>query len=146
MTGETLIVSRVFPAPADLLWKAITEKERMKEWYFDIAEFRPEPGFHFTFTGGTETREYLHLCTVIQAVSCVLLSYSWEYQGYPGKTIVTFRLEPAEGGTKLTLSHSGLDSFPADNPDFNRENFRQGWDYLMNTSLKQYIEKTAASV
>ncbi|HSH18897.1 MAG TPA: hypothetical protein VLA03_00500 [Draconibacterium sp.] len=30
-------------------WKAITVKEEMKKWYFDLEEFIPEVGFEFSF-------------------------------------------------------------------------------------------------
>lgn len=142
MNEHTVVVSRVFPVTPDLLWRALTEKEQMKEWYFDLTEFRPEAGFHFTFSGGpSEDRQYLHLCTVTDAVPEKLLAYSWEYKGYPGRTIVSFTLSPVSDGTRLTLSHQGLDTFPSDNPDFARENFSEGWNDIINRSLKEYIEK-----
>lgn len=142
MNEPAVIVSRVFHVTPDILWRALTEKDRMKEWYFDLAEFRAEVGFHFTFSGGpNEDRQYLHLCTVTEAVPEQLLAYSWEYDGYPGRTIVSFSLTPSDEGTLLTLSHTGLETFPADNPDFARENFSQGWNDIINRPLKEYIEK-----
>ena len=30
----------------------------MKQWYFDLAEFKPEVGFKFQFMGGTEDNQY----------------------------------------------------------------------------------------
>lgn len=39
----------------------------MKQWYFDIKEFKPEVGFEFQFYGGTEEKRYLHLCKNLEA-------------------------------------------------------------------------------
>jgi uncharacterized protein YndB with AHSA1/START domain len=36
------------------VWLALTEKDLIKQWYFDLPEFRPEVGFIFEFTGGEE--------------------------------------------------------------------------------------------
>jgi uncharacterized protein YndB with AHSA1/START domain len=41
-------------APISKVWKTITDKDDMKKWYFDIAEFKPEVGFEFQFEGGNE--------------------------------------------------------------------------------------------
>ena len=39
MTNEPFVIERVFNAPPEKVWKAITDKNAMKQWYFDIAEF-----------------------------------------------------------------------------------------------------------
>lgn len=71
------------------------------------------------------------------------LSYSWRYEGYEGNSEVTFELFPEEGGTKLRLTHTGLGSFPP-NPDFARQNFVDGWTYIILTSLPGYLEAEKA--
>lgn len=38
-------ITRIFEANKSTVWKAITEKEWMKQWYFDLQEFKPEVGF-----------------------------------------------------------------------------------------------------
>src|SRR5690606_30300437 len=61
---EPIIVERIFSKPISQVWKAITDKTEMKQWYFDLAEFKPEVGFKFKFMGGTEENQYLHICEV----------------------------------------------------------------------------------
>ena len=49
MNGTDLIIERIFNAPLPLVWKALTENELMKQWYFDLAEFKAENGFKFEY-------------------------------------------------------------------------------------------------
>ena len=61
---EPLVVERTFDASAAQLWKALTEVEEMRRWYFDLKEFRAEPGFEFEFTVEHEGMRYCHQCRV----------------------------------------------------------------------------------
>lgn len=139
-TARPLVIERVFDAPASLVWQAITETERMKQWYFHLAEFRAEPGFRFCFMAGPEDKQYLHLCEVREVIVGERLSYSWRYDGYPGDSLVTFELLPVGGKTRLRVTHAGLETLPADNPAFARENFAEGWTHIIGTALKAFLE------
>ena len=68
MKPEPFVIERTLNAPVEKVWKAITDKEQMKQWYFDLAEFKPEPGFEFSFDGGTDEKSYVHLCKVTEVV------------------------------------------------------------------------------
>jgi uncharacterized protein YndB with AHSA1/START domain len=138
-----LVIERVFDAPVSVLWTALTDKDEMKQWYFDLKEFKTEPGFTFSFTGGTEEKQYLHLCEVIDVIPNKKLSYTWKYDGYTGESKVTFELFPEGNKTRLRLTHDGLETFPA-LADFARQNFEQGWASIVGTSLKEYIAKKGA--
>ena len=128
-------------APASKVWKSITDKNEMKKWYFDLEEFKPEVGFEFSFWGGTEQKKYLHLCKITEVVLNKKLSYSWRYDGYTGESFVTFEIFIENNKTKVRLTHTGLETFPADNPDFAKGNFAEGWNHIIGTSLKEYFEK-----
>src|SRR4026207_1394625 len=143
MQAVPFTIERVFDAAVNVLWKAITDKDEMKQWYFDLKEFKAEPGFRFSFTGGKDDRQYLHLCEVIDVIPHKKLSYSWKYDGYPGESKVIFELFPEGEKTRLKLTHEGLETFPANNPDFAKENFAQGWNDIIGTSLKEYVAKRA---
>jgi len=129
-------------APVAKVWQAISDKNEMKHWYFDLAEFRPEVGFEFQFEGGPDDRVYVHLCKVTEVVPEQKLSYSWRYKGYPGDSLVTFELFPEGDKTRVKLIHTGVESF-GDNPDLARENFDAGWTDLIQKLLKEYLEKNA---
>ena len=140
MKTEPFVIERVFNAPVNRVWQAITDKDKMKEWYFDFKSFKPEPGYTFQFYGGTEEKQYLHLCKITDVVPGKKISYSWEYEGFPGKSFVTFELFDEGGKTRLKLTHEGLETFPADNPDFAKENFVAGWTEIIGTNLKKFVE------
>ena len=123
------------------VWKAITDKDEMKQWYFDLAEFKPEVGFEFQFEGGPDDRKYLHLCKITEVIPNKKLSYSLKYDRYEGDSFVTFELFDENGKTRLKLTHSGIETFPADNPDFARKNFDEGWTSIIEKSIKDYLEK-----
>jgi uncharacterized protein YndB with AHSA1/START domain len=143
VNNEPIIIERTYNAPASKVWKAITDKDDMKQWYFDLPEFRPEVGFEFQFMGGKEDgKQYLHLCRVTEAVPGKKLAYSWKYDGYEGISFVTFELFEEGARTRLKLTHAGLETFPASNPDLAKENFVKGWTEIIGTSLQQFLEKT----
>ncbi|MEW5797528.1 MAG: SRPBCC domain-containing protein [Bacteroidota bacterium] len=142
MNNEPFVIERTFNAPAAKVWKAITDRSEMKQWYFDLAEFKAEVGFEFQFSGGpSPERQYLHLCKVTDVVTGKKLTYSWRYDGYPGISFVTFELFDEENKTRVKLTHAGLETFPNDEPDFAAKNFVEGWTDIIGRSLKEYLEK-----
>jgi len=138
-----IVIERTYNASAEKVWNAITDKDEMKKWYFDLAEFKPEPGFEFQFYGeGKQGEKFLHLCKVIEVIPKKKLTYSWRYDGYEGNSFVTFELFPEGNKTRLKLSHKGLESFPVTaNKDFAKENFMEGWTYIIGTGLREFVEK-----
>lgn len=140
MKKQPIIVERIFNAPINKVWKAITEKEEMKKWYFDLSEFKPEKGFKFEFTGGDENKQYLHLCEIKEVIPEKKLSYSWRYDGQEGNSLVTFELFEQGNKTLLRLSHEGVETFITDDPNFAKGSFEKGWDHIINISLKDYLE------
>ena len=40
--AEAVVIERTFDAPVVRVWKAITDVEAMRRWYFDLKEFKPE--------------------------------------------------------------------------------------------------------
>jgi len=81
---EPLVVERTFDAPVAVVWKALTDKDDIKQWSFDIAEFEPRVGFEFQFYGGDEGVKYLHRCKVAEAIPEKRLAYTWRYEATRG--------------------------------------------------------------
>ena len=140
---KKIVIERTYNAPVEKVWRAITDKDEMKQWYFDLEEFKAEPGFEFQFYGeGKQGEKFLHLCKVIEVIAKKKLTYSWRYDGYEGNSFVTFELFEEGNKTRLKLSHKGLESFPVTpNNDFAKENFTEGWTYIIGTGLKEFVEK-----
>lgn len=146
MSTEPIIVEQAFQVAPSKVWDAITDREQMKQWYFDLAAFKSEVGFEFEFVGqGLKGQEYLHLCKIIEVVPQQLLKHSWTYKGYEGYSVVTFELTAEGETTRLRLTHEGIESFPPDNSDFARQNFVEGWNYIIKTSLKNFLETASAT-
>jgi uncharacterized protein YndB with AHSA1/START domain len=141
MSNHPFEIERLFDAPFTKVWDALAKKEQLKEWYFQIADFKPVVGFEFQFIGKTEeNKEYLHLCKVTEVVPGKKLVYSWRYDGLPGNSFVSFELYAEGQKTRLKLTHSGLESFAASGPDFVKQNFAVEWTYILHKSLKGYLK------
>ena len=141
METEPFVIERTYNAPIERVWQAITDRDKMEQWYFKLREFKPEVGFEFQFYGGTEEKSYLHLCKITEVVPGKKLSHRWRYDGYTGNSFVTFELfEEEENKTRLKLTHTGLETLPSE-PDFAKENFAAGWTHITGISLKDYLEK-----
>ncbi len=137
---DSVIVEEKYSASPENVWKALTDKEAMKKWYFDLPEFRAEVGFEFSFTGiGVKGEQYHHNCMITEVIPSKKLQYSWQYDAIDGNSLVTFELFPEAAGTRVKLTHSGLDSFPGDTSDLAAGNFHKGWNDLLHTNLKQYL-------
>ncbi|HMK25458.1 MAG TPA: SRPBCC domain-containing protein [Chitinophagaceae bacterium] len=142
MKNDPFTIERTYNAPVEKVWMAITNKDEMKQWYFDLAEFKPVVGFEFQFTGeGHKGEKYLHLCKITDVVVNKKLAYSWRYDGYEGNSFVTFELFEEGGKTRLKLTHEGLETFPKNNPDFAKKSFAGGWTHIVGKSLKEFVEK-----
>lgn len=139
MGNGTFVIERRFNASVSTVWEAITDKDKMKRWYFNLPEFRPEVGIEFRFDGGPDGRIYKHVCKIIEVIADKKLKHSWQYEGYEGNSFVTFELYDEGDKTRLKLTHQGLDTFPTNNPDLAKENFAQGWTHIIGTSLQEYL-------
>ena len=139
---QQFTIERTLDAPVDKVWKAITDKDQMKQWYFDLAEFKPEVGFEFSFRGqGHKGEQYLHHCKITDVIPGKKLRYSWQYEKYGGNSFVSFELFPEGNKTRIKLTHEGLETFPANNPDFAQESFTAGWTELIGKLLPEFLAK-----
>jgi len=139
MKNEDFVIERTYSAPLKTVWQAITNRDQMAKWYFELKDFKPEVGFEFRFTGGPPEKQYLHICIVTEVIPEKKLSHTWRYDGYEGNSEVTFELFDEGDKTRVRLTHSGLSSFPK-LPDFARANFEAGWTAIIGTNLKKFVE------
>lgn len=144
MKRGPIVIDRTYNVPLEIVWKAITNADDMKQWYFNIPYFKDEVGFKFQFVAGSDKkRQYRHLCKITEVFENKKLAYTWQYDGYEGNTLVTFELFDEGKRTKIKLTHEGLETFPADEPDFSKESFVEGWTLIIGKNLKEYVEKTS---
>jgi uncharacterized protein YndB with AHSA1/START domain len=138
--AQGVSLERTFNAPVERVWQALTDVEEMRQWYFELKEFKPEVGFEFEFVVEHEGMKYHHLCRVAEVVPERKIAYSWRYKDEPGNSLVTFQLVPEGNQTKLRLTHNGLETFP-DTSSFARKNFEAGWTSITK-ELEQFLERS----
>ena len=143
-TREAVVIERTFNAPVARVWKALTDADEMRVWYFDLKEFKPEVGFEFEFTVQHEGTKYHHLCKITDVIPQKKIAYTWRYAGEEGNSLVTFELFADGGKTRLKLTHEGLETFPK-LPAYAKSNFEKGWTEIIGSSLKQYVEENKTS-
>ena len=140
--AQALVIERTFNAPVARVWKALTDVEQMRQWYFELKEFKPEVGFEFEFSVEHKGMNYHHLCKITEVIPQKKLVHTWRYKGHEGNSLVTFELFAEGNKTRLKLTHDGLDSFPKTSA-FARENFKQGWTAI-TAELQEFLEGTAS--
>src|SRR5689334_12149677 len=138
--AEAVVIERTFNASLPKVWQALTDVDQMREWYFDLKEFKAEVGFEFEFVVEHESNTYHHLCRVTKVVPQKKIAYTWRYKGQPGDSLVTIELFPESNMTRLRLTHEGLESFPK-TPAYARKNFEAGWTAIIGTELKKFVER-----
>jgi uncharacterized protein YndB with AHSA1/START domain len=85
----------VFPVPREELWDALTDAERLEEWFANEVELdlRPGGGASFRWSNGEERH-----ATVTTVEPERRLSFAWDDEGE-----VEFTLDDDEDGTRLTV-------------------------------------------
>ncbi len=93
-----------YPDEITRVWRALTDPQALKEWLMD-SNFEPRVGHRFEFR--TKPRRGFSgviPCEVLRVEEPRLLSFTWGRSD----SIVTFRLEEIENGTRLHLKHEGF--------------------------------------
>ncbi|MCS7470563.1 SRPBCC domain-containing protein [Stieleria sp. ICT_E10.1] len=136
-----IVVEHSYDVPKSTVWKAITEREQMVNWFFDnLPEFRAEPGFETQFDTDSGRRVFRHLWKITEVIPGQIIVYDWRYEGISGTGKVTFEVFEEGEGSRLRVTNEGIESFPNEMPEFTRESCEDGWTYLLQTSLKQYLD------
>lgn len=135
----TVTLERTYNAPAQRVWEALTDVNKLRKWYFNLSGFELRVGYKFEFAGESDCAQYIHFSEITEVVEGKKLTYTWSYKGYEGMSYVTWELFPERDKTKVVLTHVGLESFPK-HPDFSKDSFTGGWTYFLGTALKDFVE------
>jgi uncharacterized protein YndB with AHSA1/START domain len=131
-----LVIERevLIEAPAEVVWRTITEPDQISQWFADRVELVAEPGAHgymgFGDQGGPVVVETVDPPT--------RFSFRWNHpageEPVPGNSIlVEFTLTPEGDRTRLRVSESGheLITWPDEEKERYADEHRGGWtDYL----------------
>ncbi|MGD0943400.1 MAG: TIGR03086 family metal-binding protein [Acidimicrobiales bacterium] len=106
MTAEKSVL---VPLDPDATFALLTEPERLRRWQAVTArvELRAGGEYRWTIVPGHTASGTI---TELEPGRRLVLTFGWEGTEDlpPGASMVTITLEPAEGGTKVHLVHSGL--------------------------------------
>ena len=100
MTREALVKVRrevVVPAPVEEIWSALTEPERLEEWFANEVELELEPGGEglFRWDNGDERR-----AVVQEVVPERRFAFTWD------ESRVEIDLDEVEGGTRVLVTET----------------------------------------
>lgn len=144
------VISRVFDAPRDLIWKCFAEPERMKEWFgpkdsvivSSTMDFRVGGTYHGAMrdpTGRVMWAKFVYREIVVPRRLVWVHSFSDEAGGltrhplsatWPLELLTTVTLEEAPARkTNLTIRWSPLNATAEENKTFDaaRDGMTQGW-------------------
>ena len=138
---KPFIVKFETKASKEKVWKAITEVNEMNKWFFEnIPNFEAKVGFETSFNVTSSTRDFYHQWKVTEVILNKRISYTWTYKNIEGESLSVFDVEEHPKKIVLSITCSGLESFPDSIPEFTRESCLGGWNYFAYR-LKNYLKK-----
>jgi uncharacterized protein YndB with AHSA1/START domain len=158
---KDFVISRVFDAPRELVWKCITDAERMKQWWgpkgFAVIaskmDLRPGGTYHYGMkapNGNVMWGKFVYREVVPQELLVFINSFSDEKGGvtrhpmnasWPLEMLSTFTFEDAPGGkTKFTIRWSPHNATKEEQKTFDagHDSMRMGWGGTME-QLEAYL-------
>lgn len=156
-TGQDIVITRIFAAPRELVWKAWTEPERMMRWWgpkeftapacrIDLREggaylfcMESPEGQKFWSTGVYKEitppeRLVFTDSFADEAGNVVPASYYGMPGDWPRALLVTVTFEAEQGQTKLTLRQSGIPA--GDMTDMTAAGWNESFDKLAESLAK----------
>jgi uncharacterized protein YndB with AHSA1/START domain len=157
------VISRVFDAPRDLVWKAFTDPERMKQWWgpkgFSVIasnmDLRPGGIYHYGLrapNGSMMWGKFVFREIVPLERMVFISSFSDEAGGitrhpmhltWPLEMISTFAFAGEPGGkTRLTIRWQAFNATAEEQNTFDtsHDSMRQGWGGTLD-QLEAYLAK-----
>lgn len=139
--NNPITVEAHYAASPKKVWQALTTVTQIKQWFHPAVEsFKAEKGFTTSFVISHNAKDWDHLWEITEAVPYKRLSIRWQFRGYKGDSTVSLELFPDPTGTHLVLTHSGLETFPKEVPELSVESHRQGWQEIIQKTLKSEVE------
>ncbi|MBR1231038.1 SRPBCC domain-containing protein [Bradyrhizobium sp. AUGA SZCCT0182] len=137
----SVTIVRRIKAPPARVWAAITQPKLMMQWWGPDAgptlraEADVRPGGRFSVVFRLLNGEEHNPTGIYQEVIPERkLVFTWDLPGTKAReSLVTFLLEPDDGGTRLTLRHEHLPDDEA------RKSHEQGWSGLLD-KLPVFLE------
>jgi uncharacterized protein YndB with AHSA1/START domain len=163
MVTEPFVISRVFDAPRELVWKAWSERDRLMEWFgpkgFKLTaanlDFRSGGSFHYAMQtpDGKEMWGRFVYREIVAPERIVLVSSFSDAKGgltrhpfsatWPLEMLTTTTFAEEGGKTKLMIVWSPLNATETERKTFDqgRSSMTQGWGGTFE-QLTEYLKRT----
>ena len=110
--SRTVVVERRVPHSPEKVWRALTQGPLLQEWLM-ANDFQPIVGHRFNFRmQGMPGWNGVTDCEVLSVVPNEELSYTWNASGDEAatgmSTVVTWTLEPYDGGVVVRMAQAGF--------------------------------------
>ena len=161
VSNQDFVITRIFDAPRDLVWKAFTDPQHMKQWWgpkgFTVIaskmDLRPGGTYHYGMKapdGSAMWGKFVYREVVAPERMVFINSFSDEAGGitrhpmaptWPLEMLSTFTFEEAPGGkTKLTIRWSPHNATDEERKTFDagHASMTQGWGGTME-QLAAYL-------
>jgi uncharacterized protein YndB with AHSA1/START domain len=161
-SDRDFVISRVFDAPRELVWKAFTDPEHMKHWWgpkgFTVRaakmDFRPGGSYHYCLRspdGQDMWGKFVYREIAAPERLVFVNSFSDENGGltrhpmsptWPLEMLSTFTFTEQDGKTTFTIWWSPLNASDAELKTFEegRKGMQQGWGGTLD-QLEVYLAK-----
>jgi uncharacterized protein YndB with AHSA1/START domain len=141
---ETVAVERsvLINAPRERVWRAITDPAQLEQWYapgcpWEIPELQAGKTIKFH---NTDTDIQLATIEVVEPLREFTLRWQLDPM-HPGLTLTnTFRLEPENDSTRVTVSQAGYEALP-EGMRQEQLSMDEGAYAAIAESLKDYVER-----
>lgn len=128
------------------VWEALTQPEKMKDWYFSISSFEAREGeiydFIVSFEDEDGVHDFRHLFKILEVILNKKLKHTWEYpSNSKGISTLSWELIPEGDSTKVILTHEGLENVTEEGSKyFSIDSFEQGWNDILNI-MKEHLDR-----
>lgn len=124
---KELFINYKINAPAEELFRALTDSFALELWTGYPAEMKPEEGTEFEIWGGD-------ICGVnLEFIENQKIVQEWHFGEQEERSIVTIMLKPKGKGTMIEVIHTNI-------PDEAYDNIKSGWYDTYLSSLKAFYK------
>jgi uncharacterized protein YndB with AHSA1/START domain len=147
LTPDTIEKQILIDAPAEIVYRVITEADQITQWFTAAADLDPVPGSEgsLTFADRATSQRTAVKLTVQAAEPPHRFAFRWAYpdgeQPHEGNSLlVEFTLTPEGTGTRLRVTETGFAALgkpEQDKADYYQDHDK-GWDTHL-ASLQNYV-------
>lgn len=127
MTDGTIVKTIYLKAPRARVWAYLTEADKLARWFHE-ADKTLEAGQDYALMSENTPGEKTLWGKVVESDAPSRLVYTFTHDHLAGvETLVTWELVETDGGTQLTMTHSGFEK-AGDNAFAMLAAHDKGWD------------------